>query len=140
MTAEEYLKQIRRIDRLINNKIAEQQQLFAIATSITAATDGEAIRPSGVSDKVGKGATLLADLSAEIDVLVDRFVDLRNECIEKIEAIEPKEPLYYAILHGKYIQYKTLREIATIEGYSPQYIREQHRKALEYFEITYIKI
>lgn len=140
MTAKEYLQQVRRMDRLINNKIAELEQLRTLATSITAATDREAVQTSGASDKVGNVVASIVDLQAEINALVDAYVDKRKEIIAQIDGIEKQQPLYYAVLHGRYIQFKKLQDIADNEGYAPQYIREQHGKALAFFERTYTNI
>lgn len=140
MTAKEYLQQVRRMDRLINNKIAEIDQLKELATSITAATDREAVQTSGVSDKVGNVVASIIDLQNEINALVDNYIDKRKEIIAQIDGIEKQQPLYYAILHGRYIQFRRLQEIADDEGYAAQYIREQHGKALAFFERTYTNI
>lgn len=140
MTAKEYLQQVRRMDRLINNKIAELEQLRTLATSTTAATDREAVQTSGVSDKVGNVVANIVDLQAEINALVDSYIDKRKEIIAQLDSIEKQHPLFYAILHGRYIQFKKLQDIADNEGYAPQYIREQHGKALAFFERTYTNI
>lgn len=137
MTAKEYLQQVRRMDRLINNKIAELEQLRTLATSITAATDREAVQTSGVSDKVGNVVASIVDLQNEINALVDTYVDKRKEIIAQIDGIEKLQPLYYAILHGRYIQFQSLQQIADNEGYTAQYMRKTHGEALEFFKTVY---
>ena len=137
MTAKEYLLQVRRMDRLINNKIAELEQLRTLATSITAATDREAVQTSGVSDKVGNVVASIVDLQAEINALVDAYVNKRKEIIAQLDGIEKQKPLFYAILHGRYIQYQNLQEIAEKEGYTAQYMRKAHGEALAFFKTVY---
>ena len=51
MKAEDYLEQVRNADAMIDSKKAEKQELWALATSMTQASDGMP-HASGVSDKV----------------------------------------------------------------------------------------
>ena len=129
MNAREYLEQIEYLDELINNKLVEVYQLRCLATSCTAPTDREASSSSGVSDRVGKIVSKIVDLQAETDKAIDRFIDLKQECIKVIESV--KNPLWYTILHKHYIQYKPFVLIAEEEGYTSPHISEIHRKALE---------
>lgn len=82
----------------------------------------------GVSDRVGNIVAKLVDLENETNNIIDRYIDLKQDCIKLIESV--KNPLWYTILHKYYIQYKSLVQIAEEEGYAYQYVCEVHLKAL----------
>ena len=132
MTADEFLKQIERADKLISNKLYEVQRLRLLAVSTTVPTDREAIQTSGVSDKVGNIVAKIVDLESEINDLIDEYVDLQRECIWVIESL--KNSLQYTVLHKHYVQYKSFAEIAEEEHYSYDGIMKVKRKALEQVE------
>lgn len=129
MTADEFLKQIERADKLISNKLYEVQRLRLLAVSTTVPTDREVVQTSGVSDKVGNIVAKIIDLESEINDLIDEYVDLQRECIGVIESLE--NPLQYTVLHKHYVQYKSFAEIAEEEHYSYDGIMKVKRKALE---------
>lgn len=129
MDAKEYLGQIEMLDELIQNKLVEAYQLRCLATSCTAPTDREPGGSGGVSDRVGNIVAKIVDLENETNDIIDRFVDLKQECIGVIEAVQP--PLWYTILHKHYIQYKPLVVIAEEEGYSYSHICDLHLRCLE---------
>ncbi len=128
MTADEFLKQIERADTLIDSKLSELYRLRCLVTSITVPTDREAIQTSGVSDKVGNTVAKIVDLENEIDDMIDEYIDTRNKCIRVIEQLT--DPLQYAIIHKRYVQYKSYAEIEDETNYSHQWIMEVRRKAL----------
>lgn len=129
MTAEEFLEQIERADRVIDNKLSEVYRLRCLATSVTVPTDREAIQTSGVSDKVGSIVAKIIDLENEINDLIDEYIDIRQSCIKVIESLP--DSLMYAIIHKHYVQYKTFVEIAEEENYTYQWILRVHNKALK---------
>ena len=128
MDAKEYLGQVRLFDELIQNKAVEAYQLRCLAASCTAPTDREPMGSGGVSDRVGNIVAKLVDLENETNNIIDRYIDLKQDCIKLIESV--KNPLWYTILHKYYIQYKSLVQIAEEEGYAYQYVCEVHLKAL----------
>lgn len=128
MNAREYLEQIKMLDELINNKLVEVCQLRCLATSCTAPTDREPGGSSGVSDRVGNIVAKIVDIQAETDEAIDRFIDLKRECISIIESVRP--PIYYTILHKYHIQYMSLVDISEEIGYEYHYTCDLHRKAI----------
>ena len=129
MTAEKFLQQIERADRVIDNKLSEIYRLRCLATRITVPTDREAIQTSGVSDKVGNTVAKIIDLENEIDDLIDEYIDVRQRCIKVVEALS--DPLQYTVIHKHYVQYKSFVEIAEEENYTYQWILRVHNKALK---------
>ena len=89
----------------------------------------EPVQTSGVSDKVGKITAKIVDLENEINSLIDRYIDDKQERIAIIEQVN--DPLQYNILHKHYVQGVRFRDIAEEEHYSEVHINKQHQKALE---------
>lgn len=128
MDAKKYLSQILKDDRIIKNKCVEVYQLRCLATSVTAPMGKESVMTSGPSDKVGNIVSKILDMENEINELIDRYIDEKQERIKVIEQIE--DPLQYTILHKHYVQGIRFRDIAEEEHYSEVHIAKQHQKAL----------
>lgn len=128
MDARTYLQQIQKDNKLIQNKCIEVYQLRCLATSVTAPMGTEPVQTSGVSDKVGNITAKIVDLECEINKMIDRFIDDKQERIKVIEQVE--NPLQYNILHSHYVQGKRFKEIAEDEHYSEVHINKQHQYAL----------
>lgn len=95
---------------MIQNKLIEKQQWMEMATSITANTDGERVQSSGAKSKMADAVIKCVDMQAEIDSLVDKLIEIKKEVIQTIEQLN--SPIEYNLLHMRYIQYKSLQEIA----------------------------
>ena len=126
--AKAYLKQVRKLDDLIENKLAEREQWKAIATSTTQRFGGERVQSSGNPQKMADAITKYVEIENEIDGLVDRFVDKKREIISTIEKLSQKE---YDLLHKVYIQYFTLDEYAAKKGKSYSWVTTVHGRALK---------
>lgn len=117
ITAKEYLQQIRKLDMIITNKIAEKEQWSAMAMSVTASfSGGERVQASGSQQKMENAIVRYVDLEKEIDRRIDDLVDTKVKVIQTIERLPAIE---YDILHKVYIQYKELYEVA--EDYNKTY-------------------
>ena len=127
--AKEYLGQIDFLDRLIQNKQFEVYQLKCLATNVTAPMGTEPVQNSNVSDKVGNITAKIVDLEIEINGLIDQYIDEKQKRITLIEQID--DPLQYSILHKKYIQRKSLTEIAEEEHFSYVWVNKNHGYALK---------
>lgn len=110
MKAQEFLRQVRKLDLQITNKLIEQQQWKDIALGITANMDGERVQSSGGKSKMANAVEKCVDMEAEIDSLVDKLIDTKKEVIQAIEQLD--SPTEYDVLHRRYIQFLSLQEIA----------------------------
>lgn len=108
--AQLFLEQVEKLDSIIKNKLIEKQQWKDIALGITANMDGERVQSSGAKDKMASAVERCVDMEAEIDSLVDKLIEAKKEVIQTIEQLY--SPTEYNVLHMRYIQYKTLQEIA----------------------------
>lgn len=128
MKAKDYLMQVKKLDRLIENKLIEKEQWFAIATGITtSSSDGERVQSSGSQEKMANAVCRMADIEAEIDALVDEFIDTKQGVIRTIEHLPADE---YDVIHKMYIQNKSLKETAASCGKSYEWTKTVHRQGI----------
>ena len=126
-----WLESVKMLDELIAAKIAERDRLWAMATNMTANSDGMPHAKGNVSDPVGNGAVKLQTIAKEIDSLIDTYIDRKQEIIKALEQLPPNE---YGVLHRYYIRYMTLEQIAEDMGYCRQQIWRIKKNGLQIFE------
>ena len=127
--AQIYLEQVEKLDARIRNKLIEQRQWRDIALGITANMEGERVQSSGAKSKMADAINKCVDMEAEIDSLIDILVDTKKEVIQTIEQLD--SAIEYNVLHMRYIQFKTLQEIADHYGYEYGWATTTHGRALK---------
>ncbi len=131
MTAKEFLKQIRKLDTMIRNKMAEKDQWKSVAFGITGRTDGERVQSSGNQQKMASAVDRYVDIEREIDEYVDQLIDAKREVIATIELLDTVE---YDLLHKVYVQNYTLKELAIESGNSESWATTTHGRALQHLQ------
>lgn len=109
MKAKEYLLQVKKLDRMINNKLIEIEMWKSIASGTSAKADGERVQSSSNQQKMEDAICKYISIESELDADIDRLVNIKMEVISTIEQLKVDE---YDVLHKEYIQYKELDEIA----------------------------
>lgn len=127
--AKEFLKQVEMLDLRIKNKLIEQQQWRDIALGITANMEGKRVQSSGSQSKMADAVIKCVDMEAEIDSLIDTLVDTKKAVIQTIENLDSATE--YNLLHMRYIQYKSLQEIADHYGRDYSWVTTTHGRALK---------
>lgn len=127
-----FLEQPERLDIIIKNKLIEKQQWRDIALGITASMEGERVQSSGSQQKMADAIGRCVDMEAEIDRLVDNLIDTKKEVVQAIERLD--SPTEYNVLHMRYIQYKSLQEIADHYGMDYSWATTTHGRALKSLE------
>lgn len=135
MTTKEYLCQISRLDRMINNKLSEISQLRELAMSVSAVKNEERVQTTPNFDKIGTAYCKIESMEKKLDKLIDEFVDKKNLIISQIDKIENET--YYEILFARYIEKKTFEKIADEMTYSWRQVIRLHGRALQEFEKKY---
>lgn len=107
--AQIFLEQVEKVDAIIPNKLIEMQQWYDLATSITAAMNGECVQSSGSKQKMADAIHKCMDIVDDLSMQVERLKAIKKEVTQTIE--ELYSPTEYKVLHMRYIQYKTLEEI-----------------------------
>lgn len=128
MKSKDYLKQLEKMDTMIQNKLIERAQWKAIALSVTSYSDGERVQSSGSQQKMADAVDRCVDMELEIDTLVDRLVDLKREITQTIEQLNTAE---YDVLHKLYIQGMTFDEVAQLKDKSKSWVTTVHGRALK---------
>ena len=135
MDTKQYLEQIHRLDKQIQNKLSEIYQLKTMACSVSVSNDSERVQTSVRNDKLEKVVAKIVDMERETDSLVDTFIEKRNHIIKQIDKIENTD--YYHILSMRYVGNNTLEEIAKNTNWSIRKVFSLHGKALQEFERLY---
>ena len=132
MDTKQYLQQISRLDRMINNKLAEISQLRELAMSVSAVKNEERVQTTPNFDNIGTAYCKIAEMEEKLDKLIDEYVDKKNLIISQIDGIENET--YYEILFARYIEKKTFEKIADEMNYSFRNTTRLHGRALREFE------
>ena len=135
MDTKQYVQQISRLDRMINNKLAEISQLRELAMSVSAVKNEERVQTTPNFDKIGTAYCKIEEMEEKLDNLIDEFVDKKNLIISQIDKIENET--YYEILFARYIEKKTFEKIADEMTYSWRQVIRLHGRALQEFERAY---
>jgi len=128
MEAKKFLKQLEKLDRMIENKLAEKQQWKAIATGTTASIGGERVQSSGSQQKMADAVSRYVDIEREIDEQIDKLIDTKQDVISVIEQLNTIE---YDLLHKVYVQYIKLYEVPDIFGKTYSWATTVHGRALK---------
>lgn len=132
MTTKQYLNQIARINRMINNKLAEIYQLKTMVCSISVSANEDKVQSSSDKDKLGSSVAKIVDLENEINNAIDVYVNKKERIVSQIDSI--KDIMEYQVLFSRYIEYKTFEQIAEDNDYSVRQILRIHGNALVEFE------
>ena len=133
MKAEEWLNQVKKMDQLINAKLAERDRLNELATDISAKPfDGMPHSNTGmVSQKMQNAVINLVMLAQEVDELIDQYIDYKQQVVSILEQLPTKE---YGVLHRYYIRYMTIEQIAEDMGYCVRQVLRIKKKSLKNLE------
>lgn len=132
MNTKQYLNQIARINRMINNKLAEIYQLKTMVCSISVSANEDKVQSSSDKDKLGSAVAKIVDLENEINKAIDIYVDKKERIVSQIDSI--KDIMEYQVLFSRYIEHKTFEQIAEDNDYSVRQILRIHGNALVEFE------
>ena len=139
MRAKDYLNQAWVLERKIEHRKEEVEELKEKATSIAASVDsGGRVQTSPAADGRTRIVDRYVDLEREIEEMMLSLYELRDEIISTIHALEDRR--FMEILYLKYIKHMRLEEIACRmkkangQPYSYMHIVDLHGKALRAIE------
>ena len=127
MTTKEYLSQAYRLDDEINTKLESLERLKSIAEKMTSVNSG---MPHGASDPHSKEDVLIkiADMDAEITADIDRLVDMRRDITQTINGID--DQTYRIILYKRYINHDRWEKIAVDMNFDIRWVQILHGRAI----------
>lgn len=137
MKAKEYLQQLQWLDTVINQKIAELDDL-RLKSQGTGSIDYSKDRVQTSSPQEAPYVKLIGriiDLEAEINTEIDKYVDAKHKIINQIQGLQNAN--YVALLYKRYVEFKKFEVISVEMNFTYQYTIELHGYALRDFQITY---
>lgn len=135
MTTKEYLRQVERLNLIIEDKMTEIESLRGIASRLSGNAENERVQTSLTKDKIGDIVSKIVDKEEELKVVMGEHIEKKSIIIKQIEGITNNT--FYKILTKKYIRFQSLTQIADDMGYSKRQIDRLHGKALLDFESLY---
>lgn len=132
MYAKEFLLQIKKLDKLIENKLVEIQQWKAIATNSTTNMSGERVESSHNPRSKENAICKYMDLEAETKKDVEKLIKTKMDVISVIEQLDTIE---YDVLHKIYVQDFTLQDVASLYQRNYGWATTMHGRALKNVQI-----
>lgn len=130
MNAKEYLSQVYWLNRIINNKLEQKEELEAMAERTTVDFTKEKVSGGvGTTSPMEDATVKLIDLSHEINDDIDELIDLKKEIQETINKVGDYR--HKAILEMRYINNKSWADIIKTLGYDRSTVFRSHKKALD---------
>lgn len=133
----EYLRQLRVFSIKIQQKKDELEGLKAAAENVSAGIDSERVQTSP-KDRMPDDVSRIVDLESEIHKDIQKLLILKNKIINEIQGLS--NPVYIEILYKRYVEYKSLEEIAGEMRYSYIHVRRMHGYALQSFRKQFEKV
>lgn len=128
MDASVFLRQVKKIDKMIENKMIEKAQWQAIAMGVTSCSDGERVKSSGSQQKIANAVARYVDIEREIDQSIDKLRETKKDVTDVIEKLELTE---YDVLHKIYVQHLTFVDVAVAYGKTYSWATTVHWRALK---------
>ena len=129
MTAQEYLKQIEKYERIIESRVLEIEDLKSHARlSYVGAFDNNRVQTSRRADGSENLIIKYIEKEEELQNLIFECWEKRQEIIKTIEQLKVQE---YDLLYGVYVKKNTLQEVADRFDKSYSWATTTKRMALD---------
>lgn len=129
MDAKDFFQQIRHVDKQINMKYEQLEQLKALAIKVTANISESSARVSGPARGMENTIEKIIALQEELNTDIDRYVNLKRAANEIVRQIRNEK--YRYILVNRYLLDKTWETIAAELQMTYQGVCHVHGKALQ---------
>lgn len=136
MNTKEYLKQAFYLDKRINSKLEQVENLNTLATKANATLSDMPKSPNRGTSRLEETIVKIIDLQQEINKDIDKLVDLKAEIVRLIKKVENKE--LQAILEKRYLCFDSWEKIAVDMNYDIRHIHRLHNRGLK--EISSLKL
>ena len=136
MTAKEYLRQLWQLDREINIKYQELEQLRA-SIGIKAMNREDVVNSGQTSDPVAETVTRIISMEEHINRKIDKLIDLRRKITDQIDGMDSR--IFRNILICRYVLMQNWDDVAESVGYERRYCIKLHGRALQAFYNLYLK-
>lgn len=129
----EYLWQLRRLEVCIEQRQEELNRLRELI-GCHVIDYGERVQTSPSADSIPNEVIRRAELEADISRKIERFLQLKHKIINEIQSLD--NAVYVSILYKRYVEYKSLEEIAVEMNYSYVHMKRLHGYALQKFKTS----
>ena len=127
----EYLWQLRRLELCIEQRQEELNRLRELI-GCHAIDYGERVQTSPSADGIPNEVIKRAELEADISRKIEKYLQLKHKIINEVQSLD--NAVYVNILYKRYVEYKSLEEIAVEMNYSYIHIKRLHGYALLEFK------
>lgn len=138
MSGKEFLKDILYIDRLIDCKLEDLENLKYRLVGVRGVNyDSDKVQGSGSKNNYVKEEIIdkIIKLEKSINDKIDELVDIKKKASELIDKID--NMTYRVILYKRYFKGDSMEEISVYCNYSWRWINKLHSKALIEFDKLY---
>lgn len=136
MKTVKYLEQIERYNRMIEFKTNELKTLREMALVIkSAGSDDIKIQSGSPKNRLEESCIDIADAEQELKALISRFLNAKRKIIGEIEQLEDTNE--YTVLTMRYVECKSMRDIAESLNYSVKNIERIRTKAIQNFTVKF---
>ena len=130
MTPQEYLMQIFHLNKKINSKLSERDEIMSTLIRATD-TSRENIHTLDVGRPTEDTVIRLMDYNDEANQYTDKLVDLKVRIAEEIMHLDSDN--HRMVLRERYIHCKKFEQIAVDMNYDYSWVIKLHRQALKKF-------
>lgn len=128
MNAKEYLLQLQRYDRIIENTMCEIARYREMAESTGMGKhDDVKVQTTRRHDRMESAIVSYVELEEQLSRIMKDAAKAKMEIISTIQQLPTNE---YDVLHKAYVQYKTFYEIANMVDKSYRWVTMTHGKAV----------
>ena len=135
MTTKEYLLQVRRLRKCVDDKIENINILRSKLTSISVNTSDINVQSSSDPDKLGAMIADILERESELQPVLTKYLNMERTISAQIDGME--NPTYRHLLYSKYINDLTFEKIAVGMDRNWRHVIRMHGKALAEFEKKY---
>lgn len=133
MNAREYLRQGRFLDTQINSKIQQVESLHGLATKATSTLSDMPGSPTTNTHRMEEIIIKILMLENEINEDINTLVDLKNEILGVIKAVDDEE--LRIVLEKRYLNYEPWNDIADDLCVGVDSVYKLHQKALKQVKV-----
>ena len=127
MTAEQYIKQIKKYDYIIANKVKEYQHWVDVADGMGGCSMGDKVQSQRNLHKGSDAIAKYIDIESEIK-------DLRRKRQAILNTLQQLDPIEYEVLYKFYLEDVMVKELCGTFNKSYTWVKDEKRKALRHLQ------
>ncbi len=135
MTAEQYLGQLKGMQRLIAMKRREAKMWREMALGSGVGYDGDRVQASASQDRMAEAIAKAVDYERSAEALTWQLINLQHDVIVKLDDMRTTD--YGILLSDYYVHDMTIGDIAKEWNFSYRHVQRMKRDALKEFSEKY---